>query len=102
MAMPLQAHALGDVLDWWEEVNNSTLWQDRIFHALAALFGLVSAVALVMFLPTACKNLCTLVALTVEAHPNDRYPIQDLLCRLLFMLKCFPVESKVVRDILVY
>ncbi|KAJ8492938.1 hypothetical protein OPV22_014659 [Ensete ventricosum] len=32
MAMPLQAHALGDVLDWWEEVNNSTLWQDRIFH----------------------------------------------------------------------
>ncbi|CAL9186409.1 unnamed protein product [Musa hybrid cultivar] len=48
MATSLPAHALGDVLDWWEEMNNSTLWQDRIFHALAALFGLVSAVALVI------------------------------------------------------
>ncbi|RWW58946.1 hypothetical protein BHE74_00034146 [Ensete ventricosum] len=69
MAMPLQAHALGDVLDWWEEVNNSTLWQDRIFHG------------------------------------GRSPPSSDLFppwLSLLFMLKCFPVESKVVRDILVY
>lgn len=33
--------------DWWQEVNNSVVWQDRIFHTLAVLFGLVSAVALV-------------------------------------------------------
>ncbi|CAD5183368.1 unnamed protein product [Musa acuminata subsp. malaccensis] len=52
MATSLPAHALGDVLDWWEEVNNSTLWQDRIFHALAALFGLVSAVALIQLVRT--------------------------------------------------
>ncbi|KAK8699624.1 hypothetical protein V6N13_115707 [Hibiscus sabdariffa] len=33
--------------NWWRGINDSPLWQDRIFHILAALFGLVSAVALV-------------------------------------------------------
>ncbi|XP_050210321.1 tobamovirus multiplication protein 3 [Mercurialis annua] len=33
--------------NWWEDVNHSHLWQDRIFHLLAALYGLVAAVALV-------------------------------------------------------
>ena len=32
---------------WWDDVNNSTLWQDRTFHALAALYGVVAVVALV-------------------------------------------------------
>ena len=32
---------------WWDDVNNSPLWQDRTFHALAALYGVVAAVALV-------------------------------------------------------
>lgn len=37
--------------NWWDEVNNSALWQDWIFHILALLYGLVAAVALVIFQP---------------------------------------------------
>ncbi|KAL3731753.1 hypothetical protein ACJRO7_028604 [Eucalyptus globulus] len=32
---------------WWDDVNASAVWQDRIFHALAALYGVVAAVAVV-------------------------------------------------------
>lgn len=28
---------------WWERVNGSPAWQDGIFWALAALYGLVAA-----------------------------------------------------------
>lgn len=38
---------------WWDDVNNSTLWQDRTFHALAALYGVVAVVALVSPYPPA-------------------------------------------------
>ncbi|RWW87003.1 hypothetical protein BHE74_00004190 [Ensete ventricosum] len=34
--------------NWWDEVNNSALWQDWIFHILAFLYGLVAAVALLL------------------------------------------------------
>jgi hypothetical protein len=37
---------------WWDDVNNSTLWQDRTFHALAALYGIVAVVALVSSTPS--------------------------------------------------
>ncbi|XP_020248300.1 tobamovirus multiplication protein 3-like [Asparagus officinalis] len=40
---------------WWQEVNDSAIWQDRIFHALAALFGLVSAVALIQLVRIECR-----------------------------------------------
>ncbi|KAK8659389.1 hypothetical protein V6N13_029592 [Hibiscus sabdariffa] len=36
--------------NWWHDVNDSPLWQDRIFHILAALYGLVAAVALVQLI----------------------------------------------------
>ncbi|KAK4748923.1 hypothetical protein SAY87_015509 [Trapa incisa] len=36
-----------DASSWWEDVNNSPLWQDRIFHVLAALYGVVAVVALI-------------------------------------------------------
>ncbi|KAH9728541.1 Tobamovirus multiplication protein 3 [Citrus sinensis] len=36
--------------NWWHDVNESPLWQDRIFHVLAALYGLVAAVALVQLI----------------------------------------------------
>ncbi|XP_031494494.1 tobamovirus multiplication protein 3-like [Nymphaea colorata] len=36
-----------NVVDWWEDVNNSTVWQNRIFYTLSALYGLVAAVALI-------------------------------------------------------
>lgn len=43
------AAALGirDAITWWDSVNKSVAWQDRIFHVLAVLYGLVSAIALV-------------------------------------------------------
>ncbi|CAL0329841.1 unnamed protein product [Lupinus luteus] len=33
--------------NWWRDINDSPFWQDRIFLLLAALYGIVSAVALV-------------------------------------------------------
>ncbi|KAH7839535.1 hypothetical protein Vadar_005409 [Vaccinium darrowii] len=41
------AYALKDASNWWEQINESPAWQDRIFHVLAALYGIVAAVALV-------------------------------------------------------
>ncbi|AQL09897.1 Tobamovirus multiplication protein 3 [Zea mays] len=40
---------------WWDDVNNSTLWQDRTFHALAALYGIVAVVALVQLIRIECR-----------------------------------------------
>lgn len=33
--------------NWWHDINESPVWQDRIFHILAVLYGIVAAVALV-------------------------------------------------------
>ena len=33
--------------NWWRDINDSPLWQDRTFHLLAVLYGIVAAVALV-------------------------------------------------------
>ncbi|KAK8516765.1 hypothetical protein V6N12_049480 [Hibiscus sabdariffa] len=33
--------------NWWRDINDSPLWQDRFFHILAALYFLVAAVAIV-------------------------------------------------------
>ncbi|KAI5678293.1 hypothetical protein M9H77_09243 [Catharanthus roseus] len=41
------AHSLVDALSWWDKVNESTVWQDRIFHVLAGLYGVVAVIALV-------------------------------------------------------
>ncbi|KAJ8769886.1 hypothetical protein K2173_008968 [Erythroxylum novogranatense] len=38
---------LKEAHSWWEHINESVKWQDSIFHALAVLYGLVAAVALV-------------------------------------------------------
>ncbi|WCJ17617.1 tobamovirus multiplication protein 3 [Euphorbia peplus] len=43
----IMAYELRDASNWWEQINHSLLWQDRIFHGLAALYGLVAVVALV-------------------------------------------------------
>ncbi|KAF3677049.1 Tobamovirus multiplication protein 3 [Capsicum annuum] len=43
------AYRLHEAISWWEKVNESSVWQDRIFHVLAVLYGVVSAVALVLF-----------------------------------------------------
>ncbi|MBA0782491.1 hypothetical protein Gotri_000372 [Gossypium trilobum] len=44
------AYKLKDTTNWWRDINGSRLWQDRIFHILAALYGLVAAVALVQLI----------------------------------------------------
>ncbi|CAG7884011.1 unnamed protein product [Brassica rapa] len=36
-----------EMTNWWEEVNESTQWQDGIFFALCGAYALVSAIALV-------------------------------------------------------
>ncbi|KAF5194041.1 Tobamovirus multiplication protein [Thalictrum thalictroides] len=41
------AYGLTNASDWWDEVNHSTLWQNRIFHTLAGLYGFVAVVALI-------------------------------------------------------
>ncbi|CAL5213908.1 unnamed protein product [Lathyrus oleraceus] len=33
--------------NWWRDINDSPLWQDRTFHLLAVLYGIVAAIALV-------------------------------------------------------
>ncbi|KAG8382618.1 hypothetical protein BUALT_Bualt05G0096200 [Buddleja alternifolia] len=38
---------LKEATTWWEIVNQSPAWQDRIFHVLAVLYGIVAVVALV-------------------------------------------------------
>ncbi|XP_022986116.1 protein TOM THREE HOMOLOG 1-like [Cucurbita maxima] len=41
------AFLLTDATTWWQEINDSPLWQDRIFLILAALYGVVAIVALI-------------------------------------------------------
>lgn len=38
---------LTDATSWWQGINDSPVWQDRIFIILAALYGIVAVVALV-------------------------------------------------------
>jgi hypothetical protein len=40
---------LKEASNWWSDVNESPIWQDRIFHVLAVLYGIVSLVAVVRF-----------------------------------------------------
>ncbi|XP_062209661.1 tobamovirus multiplication protein 3-like [Phragmites australis] len=52
---PAAAPSLDGVPDWWHDVNDSPLWQDRTFHALAALYGVVALVALVQLIRIECR-----------------------------------------------
>ncbi|CAD5317916.1 hypothetical protein AtNW77_Chr2g0222131 [Arabidopsis thaliana] len=38
---------LKEASNWWSDVNESPIWQDRIFHVLAVLYGIVSVVAVI-------------------------------------------------------
>nr|AHA84207.1 virion binding protein [Phaseolus vulgaris] len=46
-AAAVAALDLTESSNWWRDINNSPLWQDRIFHLLAILYGIVAAIALV-------------------------------------------------------
>ncbi|KAJ9136326.1 hypothetical protein P3X46_033417 [Hevea brasiliensis] len=41
---------IGLVGDWWDEINESTRWQDGMFYALCAAYALVSSVALIQLI----------------------------------------------------
>ncbi|KAL8144407.1 hypothetical protein V2J09_017439 [Rumex salicifolius] len=41
-ALEVAAYVLKDSSNWWNEINRSPLWQDRIFLILAVLYGIVS------------------------------------------------------------
>ncbi|CAH2045761.1 unnamed protein product [Thlaspi arvense] len=43
----VEALNLKDASNWWSDVNESPIWQDRIFHFLAILYGIVSIVAVI-------------------------------------------------------
>uniref|UniRef100_A0A7N0ULA8 THH1/TOM1/TOM3 domain-containing protein n=1 Tax=Kalanchoe fedtschenkoi TaxID=63787 RepID=A0A7N0ULA8_KALFE len=43
----LAAEGLKGTSSWWEKLNHSPLWQDRIFHILSGLYAAVAAVALI-------------------------------------------------------
>ncbi|KAH0462264.1 hypothetical protein IEQ34_009839 [Dendrobium chrysotoxum] len=47
--------AVSSASDWWEEMNESAVWQNRIFFTLASLFGLISAVALIQLIRIECR-----------------------------------------------
>ncbi|KAB2623954.1 TOM THREE-like protein 1 [Pyrus ussuriensis x Pyrus communis] len=44
------AYNMRDASSWWHDINTSSIWQDRILHALAILYGLVAVVALVQLI----------------------------------------------------
>ncbi|XP_039004412.1 tobamovirus multiplication protein 1-like isoform X1 [Hibiscus syriacus] len=46
--MPMELPALQS--DWWDEINESTKWQDGIFYTLCAAYALVSSVALIQLI----------------------------------------------------
>ncbi|XP_042476239.1 tobamovirus multiplication protein 3-like [Macadamia integrifolia] len=46
----VNSYGLIDSSNWWDDINNSPVWQDRIFHVLAGLYVLVGAVALIQLI----------------------------------------------------
>lgn len=51
----MATYAVSSASDWWEEVNESAMWQNRIFLTLASLFGLISFVALIQLIRIECR-----------------------------------------------
>ncbi|CAN6552781.1 unnamed protein product [Malus baccata var. baccata] len=54
MPLPLLSSAPMEVVSmffgWWDEINESSRWQDGIFYALSAAYALVSSVALIQLI----------------------------------------------------
>ncbi|KAK1324980.1 hypothetical protein QJS10_CPA01g00163 [Acorus calamus] len=43
------------IANTWDDIDNSAVWQDRIFHTLAGLCGAVAAVALIQLIRIECR-----------------------------------------------
>lgn len=54
------AFKLKNGIGWWDKINESPIWQDRIFYGLAVLFGIVALIALVNLPPFFCLRICNL------------------------------------------
>ncbi|MFS7983359.1 hypothetical protein Hanom_Chr11g00973611 [Helianthus anomalus] len=52
---------LKDASDWWHVLNDTPVWQDRIFHGMAVLYGLVAIVAMNNNICDLVNDLCDLV-----------------------------------------
>jgi len=63
--------------NWWDSINKSHVWQDRIFHILAILYGIVSAVALVKFLNS--LSLISLQFLISRVSDYSRLELTSLI-----------------------
>ncbi|KAF6160722.1 hypothetical protein GIB67_035923 [Kingdonia uniflora] len=46
----VMSYGLKNASDWWEDVNDSPLWQNRIFHTLSGLYGFVATIALIQLI----------------------------------------------------
>ncbi|KAL6994554.1 hypothetical protein U1Q18_012657 [Sarracenia purpurea var. burkii] len=40
------AYGLKDASSWWDQINESPIWQDRLYHVLVALYDIIAIVAL--------------------------------------------------------
>ncbi|XP_010496200.1 PREDICTED: protein TOM THREE HOMOLOG 1-like [Camelina sativa] len=49
-AAAIVALNLKEATNWWSDVNESPVWQDRIFHILAVLYGIVSVIVVVQLI----------------------------------------------------
>lgn len=51
VGIAVAAIELTDSYSWWRDIDESPAWQNRIFYTLAVLYGVVSAIALVLSNP---------------------------------------------------
>lgn len=66
VGLAVAAFDLTETSSWWHDINESPVWQDRIFHVLAALYGIVAVVALVNTNPTLSSLVCLLHNAIIE------------------------------------
>ncbi|MCD7454429.1 hypothetical protein HAX54_024828 [Datura stramonium] len=92
---------LKEAINWWEDVNRFPQWQDRIFHVLAVLYGVVAAVALFaayilagMFRSCTRRlsNILCLICQVLHSFTN-LYALLVLFWAEIYYQR-FPVESK--------
>ncbi|KAL3576096.1 hypothetical protein D5086_021379 [Populus alba] len=58
--------------DWWQDINDSTQWQDGVFYTLCAAYALVSAVALVRVSASPHPRLSLSYKNVARSLPSDK------------------------------
>ncbi|RVX11469.1 Tobamovirus multiplication protein 3 [Vitis vinifera] len=100
VASAVSAYAITQASNWWEEVNRSIVWQDRIFHVLAALYGIVAAVALVLLRSTGSDTIeSPRVWLDhAEGVPLSQFPVRSLV--FVFRRNVQRLHPEIIQHIL--